>query len=1534
MKLEPVDRRTGGSPSGHTRDFRAGLRAAERLYQDWLPDEIEDIPTLQFAAGAIERLGQLMRDAPEAEKASRRGADRGAESLTARPFQGILEQLQNADDLAASELRLAVLGDNLLLVHDGNRVRLAHVVAMLMPWLTTKADDPIASGRFGIGQRTLGILGGPIQVHCHPYHFTITADGPVPCPQHPAMEGFYDSVKPETLVVVPLFDTVNRVDLENYVKGLGIRTLLFLGSVRRILLINPHDNSHVVDYRFQRDDPQSTNVEVAGETLVAQRLTLMDPDSDLQFDRYLVKRPLHGDDRRHHKATGHFTTLGLALPSRHGPLGGFYDRLPLPFESRLPFSLTAQFDPDAARTTLLPKKWNEHRLRDLGDLVAAAALDRFSADPCDGWWAIPISKEVVPMAADEWVVGHVREVVVKASQAKIADTLQVPVDVGSRPISELTYEALPLDGLLTAEDQVYLSPGHAAVPSSSRDDEGRWRDVLVELGRSHPIPVADALALLDQSDDELGQREPAWYVRMAKAAVHEGLLTKFLWKRGILLADGRRVVPPGHKDPRSLVCRVSPHSLAAKLGLALPVHPEYLADKADAKIVINALKRANVLIDEVDSSEAVLDALARDGMQECVQLTDTQLTALRDAFEHLSEEQQRVLGPRIGRNVELRGRRYNNRGKSEKIWISPADAYLPSAIDHETDSFGLAADRTPGLAWLDTSYAWVLKRTGGRREAGDQRFLVRLGAATAPRLTNALDEVQPWRRDPRLVSPRFGQDRPPIQSLEINALEYSATHLMDDRWSPDLDAVIWHIRADRDADSRRRRGLALLGVFARTWDRMYAEHQYAKAVWANNGYWHESGRVISTWLARAASEPWLPNAKGTLRAPSELYLPTDANRLAYGNDKRLFLADVPDHVLRSPASLGLRMKSGPSASNLVDRLVQLRDGPEGEVDDTEVRKVYELLALKCPVPDARSRLVDDLTSSQLRTAFKGSSTDRGLLYLDGRWYSPSVVFAGPRVFGRWRPFVPSSSTLKPLWRILGIRIPNSQDCIAVLGEIATAPLASEDRATVLDTMRALAADLASISPQSQWRVSHLQKQLHQLPLWTGRAWVSKRPIYAIEDESLAVQVAEKIPVWMAGFSSLSDVEKLLDPLGVVVIGPDDFAPRSFDGRGIAEGENLRKRFSLAVEHLRDALIRGDRSLYDSLKLSWRDLCVAPVMINPDLELALTLKSRLQLTVAADAHMNRNPPVFIVRSEELAGRPDAGGRAIASLFDGDRQKVAWAWAVMWARAGEGEIPDPLILSEADTDINEPSDALVRLKAQIDKRSARSQRSAPPGDSGGTTIVNVRRLKDLSVLHPDNGTIINQGAKVSGILFPTRKPLVPPPGPEANIGSDDGKSYRHASRSESTVLPPASEREALARRAIKMALRADNKELVDLRARHGVGADAVDDLRQFYEIKMASSSEVPNEITMTASEVARAQAEPDFFLAVVSGLEELTGQLRVRFIFNPLRLTVKIRGDVTLSGVREAEALEFPFHTDDLAASDPDAPATKVGLTDSH
>ena len=46
--------------------------------------------------------------------------------------------------------------------------------------------------------------------------------------------------------------------------------------------------------------------------------------------------------------------------------------------------------------------------------------------------------------------------------------------------------------------------------------------------------------------------------------------------------------------------------------------------------------------------------------------------------------------------------------------------------------------------------------------------------------------------------------------------------------------------------------------------------------------------------------------------------------------------------------------------------------------------------------------------------------------------------------------------------------------------------------------------------------------------------------------------------------------------------------------------------------------------------------------------------------------------------------------------------------------------------------------------------------------------------------------------------------------------------------------------------------------------------------------------------------------------LNGLEEGAGQLRVRFIFDPLtNLDVRVRGDLTLTGVDKAEALEFRF-----------------------
>src|SRR5437870_2223364 len=153
----------------------AGRAAAERLCRDW-PNVswISDPPSEEWARAAIERLAELIREQLPLFRASIEGSERGAEALSARPFQGILESVQNADELGATEVRVAVRerprGRDLLIVHNGSRVQLSHVGAMVLPWVTTKGADPSASGRFGIGQKTLNSLGGPIQVHSHPFH--------------------------------------------------------------------------------------------------------------------------------------------------------------------------------------------------------------------------------------------------------------------------------------------------------------------------------------------------------------------------------------------------------------------------------------------------------------------------------------------------------------------------------------------------------------------------------------------------------------------------------------------------------------------------------------------------------------------------------------------------------------------------------------------------------------------------------------------------------------------------------------------------------------------------------------------------------------------------------------------------------------------------------------------------------------------------------------------------------------------------------------------------------------------------------------------------------------------------------------------------------------------------------------------------------------------------------------------------------------------------------------------------------------------
>lgn len=1503
---------SNASSSERDSEIQAGQEVADRLCDEWPHVEwVPDARSEAWARGAVERLAERMRKQPALFRASRVGAERGAETLSARPFQGILEALQNADDLGAAELRVAIRETRsrreLILVHDGAPVRLTHVGAMVLPWVTTKADDPNASGRFGIGQKTLRSLGGPIEVHCSPFHFRMGAEGPEVCAPVEPVAGLYHPERCETLVLVPLLPDVDVDGLARFVEELGTEALVFLGSVRRLSLVDAQTGFFLADHRLTEEEHAEVALRIREVEHTAKRVELWDAASGERYTRYLVEAPLLAGEQRHHKATGETATLGLAL-AESGQGGGFYDRVPLPIAAGFPFSLNAQFDPDTARSALLHNTWNEERLKDLGHLVGGVALDCFARDPQRAWQAIPLVSEVAGEGG-EWLADLLREHVVGIAHHRLVEDLKIEAGGQPRSLSEMVFEEGALNALVTSEDQEMLAPGSFAVVPEYRDGEGRWREVMVEFELSTQITVREALALFDRDDEELGKREPRWYVEMAAAAVGARHVSVLLSTRSVLLADGRRVRPPDKTDPSTLVCQSDPSSLAAKLDLALPLHSVYLDDDAAAQQVIGEFERADRLLEECNSADDALQVLAREPAGEHVHVLhvdDDQLLALRDAFERLDDEEQRHLGPLIGRNIELRGFSFDDNERRVPDWVSPSDAYLPASIDRETASFPRAAAKTPGLTWLASSYARLLKRAGGRREIGAQRFLSRLGAATSPRLTHPPNEQQVWSRDTRPASHISEVDRPEIQLLETRAAGY-VTHLLKDRWSPDLDAVINDIQSDRNKQRRRGRGLALLSLLARAWERSYADYQHAEAVSAYNGYWQEPRPVVATWLARAATERWLPSASGAVRAPVDLALRTEANVLAHGRRKGQFLARIDDHLLRSPALAALRIRLGPTATSIVKRLSELRDEPPAREAEAEARTGYKLLALACGRGGGR-RPIGDMSVTELRRAFAGGADERGLLLVDGQWYSPEEVLVGPRIFGRYRPFVPASPALAPLWRALKLREPSAQDCVAVLQELAKNSPAVEDRAIVLETFRALAGKLDRLTPQQQ-------RRLRGLALWTGHSWVRERAVYALEDEQLAAAVAEQAPVWQPGFSAFTELGALLDALGITLLTAADFQPVGLDSRDVVKGENLRPRFVLAVDHLRTELARGDQGLHDSITVSWNALSAARVIVTEGLELAAELADGKRVVVPADAYVLSEPLSVIVRSSDHAGTAEGGGAAIASLFSGDRQKLAWAWASMWHRADAGIAAERIILSTGAENLeDEETERLIRLKGQAATRARRKPKS--PGRSGvGATessqSVAIRPLRDPSQLQPDEGTLVNRGERRGGVTFPAR---TKGGGRQAREPSAAGARSEPAFKSSAgrNMLPPTSERERVAFDAVQRALRLDPPQIRDLRARRGMGADAMDDLRQLYEIKMESSPEFPNEVTLTRAEVKAAQEDRDFFLAVVSGLAEGDGQLRVRFIFDPLScLSVRIKGEATLTGVREVEALEYRF-----------------------
>ena len=1486
---------------------KAGRLAAERLCREW-PDVAwaPEHPTAVWARGAVEGFAEILRRQLAIFRAGQKGAEKSASTLSPRPFQGLAETLQNADDLGATEVRIAYRSApraELLLVHDGRPVRLKDMGAMIIPWLSAKDDDDEASGRFGIGQKTLKSLGDPIALHCAPFHFAMQAEYPVAVEAATAVPDVYAPGRRETMLVVPLNPGVDAQGVREAVADLGVGSLIFLKTVRQLSFVDLDAPDAPNAYELRTEAPQAATLPFFNGALevVTTDLEVVAPTAEAgaRYRRYWARRPTPSGQERANKATGRITPLGLSVARTPGG-GHLYDRVRMPVEVRFPVSLNAQFDPDAARSTVLPLDWNLYRFADLGELLGSAALAAFAASPAEAWSHVPLTNEVD--GAEGWLGERLRTNVAGRCRSRLLAALQLPdLDGQLRPLTDFVYEAPGLDGVLTPEDQAVLT-GDAVIGTGLRDPGGRWRQVLAELELSRRLDLDDALGLFDMPQ-RLQGRDPAWFVRMAALAGRAGHFNAFLAKRSILLADGRVVHAPRRGSPQVLVRAGSPDSLAARLGLAWLLHPAYLVeDDADAQEALARLATAGVLVDASERPADALGLLARAPIAGAasIRIGDDDLIVLRDAWARTPRDRQRALAEQVGLNIELRVVRHADR-KLAVRWARPGAAYMPGTIDKEVDSFAKVAGATSSLTWAHPDYAKVLKHAGGRAEAGAQRFLGALGVARAPRLVEPANEEAPYVRDSRLASALGGVERPEAQRRAVRAL--SATHLMGDRWSPDLEAVVEDIRRG-PAKTRRKRAHGLLSLLARNWEQRYAEAETTDAVSAYNGFWSRRGEVQATWLARLASVAWLPTGAGTYEEPAKLCLPTSANKLAHGSNRRAFLAPVPAHVETSGLLTALGVQAGPTAANLLERLQSHRGQPVTSTRVQEVHTLYHLLAQATKDTSADAAVGRAVTPQQLRNAFRRSAAAPGLVLAADGWHSPEAVLRGPAIFGTHRAFAPHIAGLETLWATLQVPLPSALDCTAVLRELSAGPLTPGGKGVMLSTLRALAGLIGDMSPQ-------LRTGLRLLPLWTGSGWSRTRPAYVFEGDGLANADIAGATVWRPGLTTLQGIEALLQVLDVTPLRLEDFTPAKLTSVGVSEGQPYRNRFARAVALLGEELIRGDVGLHQSLSISWDALQRAEVILDAGLEIE-TIAGARSLRLPARAHLITEPTAFVARSLEDIGDSQTGGQAIASVFRGDRQKVAWAWSAVWARATAGEDVERIVLPQLKADTPSTTARLTQLQSQAEARKAQTAQKGqtpPPLLSRPPPKIEVRRLRDLSELEPSVGAIVNAGASSEGVVFAKPRDTQLPRSFEKDRPTGGDRDPAPRTR---TVLPPVNDRESLAMDAIRRALRLDPQQLRDVRARRGIGVCAIDELRQLYELKMCSGPDFPAEVRLEPSEVKAALEEPDFFLALVAGLEDGEGALKVRFIFNPLRvLAAKIQGGLTLTGVDKVEALEFAF-----------------------
>ena len=1463
------------------------------------------------ANAAVRHLSQLFEKLPGTITRVLEAASSSANLLSSDRLQGLSEVIQNADDAGASQVRLLLTPTELLISHDGKPVRLHHILGFATPWLSTKGNDATTIGRFGIGLMTLRALSATMEVHCPPYHvqFGEPTISPVGRPDLPT--GFQETGW--TTLRIPLEDGyLNPEDLVEWLERWDDSALLFLRHVSRVILLDPGGET-VRELTLGRGGDKEVVINSSSSIRTVSRHSAVARDGR-SWVVYSANVQSPSGLSRARKATGPTTPVSIALPLSSVQTGKVYAGLPVTPATSVLFA-SAQFDPLTSRLGFADNEWNRALVHLVAEVWSHAALDLFHFNPKLAWLAMPVVE--AEEGGNGWsLVEDIEEAIVDRARQWLPSRLlfQVP-DQALVSLSELAVEAKPLQYILTEAETAILADLKATLPTGVRDETGVWRTVLDDwrsAGADLPEPVSVERALNLISEEN---RPADATIALTAIALNENLGDRLLGLPCVITHEGLRLVPPPGNSPKAVA--VAATSLAQQLGVVTLLHGAHLSGDGAATTVLAWLEESGALLDGSDDRAVIyrLAAAGRAGNHLEEPLTDEQVQVLRDVFELMDPAERLEVGADVGSAISLEAYTYD--GDCPRTTSAhPADAYLPRRIDRDPDSFAIAAEDTLGPIWISEKYSEILRSPAGRGGIGAQRFLRLLGAATAPRL----------RSHPLLENRYAGQplglyrrvhNGPEARDQEMQ--RRGATYTLQDYDSPDLHAVAFDISRERRKRHRRKRAAALLATIGRAWDRLLSDYAEVESADAFHR-WQRKGQIHAYWLWQVGDIAWLDDESGIPRRPIELRMRTSGNVAVYGDDSPNYLHRELCQPNRQAVLRAIGVTGDPSRSQLVDRLRRLRDSSTEGVTTLptsaihrEAAIVYKALAHDLGIRTSRR---SDLNSIQLRNEFQKG---QGLLLTNLGWLPPRSVLAGPRIFRNYRAFAPQVEDAELLWDALQLRKPSPDDCLRVIHRIARRQdgPSGEDEAILLETLRALASHYRNADTVRPHRLS-------QLALWTSNGWVRQRPVYATNDRILSNGLRDQIPLWEPG-GELEQFQPLLGPLRVEEIRTAD---ANVINPSVAEvDEEATELFQKAVSLLEEDLARNDHQLSAGIQVPWETLHGFDVRIHPSLSLRIRTGSddSVQEYVSEiEAKADVASGSMFIKHLTVLPRVDGGGRALAALFEGNARRLAQAWRAACDQAEEGieahrvELArqrDERERASVEREISRRTSTFREITAANGGAAQRTKATVPStsgrrGNPKATDLGPPRVLVDstsLTIVDPrgklEKGTSVTRRRRhrIRNLVDPL--PVSTPPRNRTPLRGYSDK-----------------EKEDVGMDLVRMLLSSDRDEILDLRTQRGVGADAIDSMKRFYELKVSAGPE-PNHVTLTKSEVQRAMNTDKFFLIVVSGVEGIDAHPKARVFVDPLnQLQQTHNGSITLSGIHNAKSLVYEYeYAEDLLES---------------